>query len=32
VDHDATAMSQPADPQAVFEAIKDSHVEVLKQR
>jgi uncharacterized membrane protein len=32
VDHDATAMSQPADPQAVFEAIKDSHDEVLKQR
>lgn len=27
VDHDVAAMSQPADPQAVFEAIKDSQGE-----
>jgi uncharacterized membrane protein len=27
VDHDAAAMAQPADPQAVFEAIKDAHSE-----
>jgi uncharacterized membrane protein len=25
VDHDAAAMSAPADPQAVLDAIKDSH-------
>ncbi len=28
VDHEATAMSMPADPQAVLDAIKDSHEEV----
>jgi uncharacterized membrane protein len=32
IDHDARAMSTPADPQAVFEAIEDSHEETLKQR
>jgi uncharacterized membrane protein len=32
VDNHARAMSQPADPQAVFDAIKDSHDEVIKQR
>ncbi len=29
VDHEAAAMSLPADPQAVLDAIKDSHDEVL---
>jgi len=29
VDHEATAMSTPADPQAVLNAIKDSHEDVL---
>ena len=29
VDHDAHAMSTPADPQAVLDAIKDSHDELL---
>ncbi len=29
VDHEAAAMSTPADPQAVLDAIKDSHEEVV---
>lgn len=29
VDHEANAMAQPADPQAVLDAIKDSHGDVL---
>ncbi len=29
VDHEAAAMSTPADPQAVLDAIKDSHDEVV---
>ncbi len=29
VDHEAAAMSTPADPQAVLDAIKDSHEEVM---
>jgi uncharacterized membrane protein len=32
IDHEATEMSQPADPQVVFEAVKDAHDEVLNQR
>ena len=29
VDHEAAAMSMPADPQAVLDAIKDSHEELV---
>ena len=29
VDHEAAAMATPADPQAVLDAIKDSHEEAL---
>ena len=29
VDHEAAAMSTPADPQAVPDAIKDSHEDVM---
>ena len=32
VDHDANAMSMPADPEAVFDAIKDSHKEGVLEK
>jgi uncharacterized membrane protein len=32
VDHDAAAMSAPADPQAVLDAIKDSHAGMFRAK